>query len=203
MRLSISEILENASKYNSNQEIIDYLHKNDNQALRIILKYAYDNTIKWLLPEGPAPYTPSEILDQHGLLYTEARRLYLFVEGGNPNLSQMRRETLFIQLLEAADKKDAELLVAIKDKTLPYENITPDLVDEAFPGLLVEKVDNKKNSKIEKNPLDISQKIHKIENVKTKPQKPKSVVSEETRKKLSEKKLEYWKRRKAKEAETK
>jgi len=76
------------------------------------------------------------LVDQHHRLFTEARKLYLFVEGGSPNLKQLRRETLFVELLETVDPEDAKLLLAIKDKTLPYPGVTLDIVNQAFPGLI-------------------------------------------------------------------
>jgi hypothetical protein len=69
-------------------------------------------------------------------LYQEQRRLYLFIAGGHPDLSQLRRETLFIQVLESIPPEEAELLLAVKDKKLPYKGITKEIVQEAFPGLL-------------------------------------------------------------------
>jgi hypothetical protein len=44
----------------------------------------------------------------------------------------MRRESLFITLLESVDPKDAKLLLSVKNKKLPYKNITKDLIQEAF-----------------------------------------------------------------------
>lgn len=136
MRKSISEILEEASKASTNEDKIRILRANDSFALRVVLQYALDPNIKWLLPKGKVPYKPSDYPDAHGVLYKEARRLYLFVEGGNPNLKQPRREYLYIELLESVDKKDAELLVAIKDKKIPYKGINYKLVKEAFPEIL-------------------------------------------------------------------
>jgi hypothetical protein len=58
------------------------------------------------------------------------------MEGGNPNLKPIKREQIFIQMLEAVSADDAQLLIAMKDKKSPYKNITKDIVNEAFPGLL-------------------------------------------------------------------
>lgn len=138
MRLSISEILKLVSKHKSTEAKVEELRKHANPTLTTILKYALDPTIKWALPEGAPPYKPNEFPDQHGVLYAETRRLYLFLEGGNPNLSKLRRETLFIQLLENVDPEDAKLLIAAKDKTVPYKNINLKVVTQAFPGLIAE-----------------------------------------------------------------
>ena len=125
---------------------IDWLYKNDSPALRAILKYAYDPKVKFILPEGAPPYKQNQLPDLQSVLYSELRKLYLFVEGGNPNLKQTRREYLFIQLLENLDKEDAELIVAVKDKKIPYKGITAKLVKEAFPGLIVEQPSNEEHT---------------------------------------------------------
>lgn len=136
MKLSLSEILKNASEFDKKQDRINYLMQYDSPALRALLKYAYDDKVKFLLPEGEPPYKPNELPDQEGILYSELRRLYLFIEGGNPNLKPMRREYLFVQLLETVNKDDAKLLIAVKDKKIPYKGITKKFIEEVYPGLL-------------------------------------------------------------------
>lgn len=136
MRLMISEILENASKLKTKAEKINYLRSQQSPALLAIIKYALDPKVKFLLPEGPVPFKKTEAVEAQGMLYSEARKIYLFIEGGHPNLTKMKRETLFIQLLESVDPKDAALLVGVKDKKLPYPGLTKKFMDEAFPGLL-------------------------------------------------------------------
>lgn len=133
-RKPISWILEYTSKL-PKEEQIACLQANGGPAITTILKYAFDPNIRWLLPEGPAPYTPCEFPNLDNMLYSEIRRLYLFVEGGNDNLNPLKREAMFIDLLESLLPADAELVVAIKDKKLPYEGLTADTVLKAFPGL--------------------------------------------------------------------
>lgn len=138
MRLSISEILKLASKNKSTDKKVEVLRQYASPTLTTVLKYALDPTIKWALPEGAPPYKPNVYPDQHGVLYAETRRLYLFIEGGNPNLTKWKRENLFIQFLENIDPEDAKLMIAVKDKTLPYKGINIKVVNEAFPGLITE-----------------------------------------------------------------
>ena len=69
-------------------------------------------------------------------LYGLLRKLYLFVEGGNPNLKPARREYLFIELLESVHPSEAELLCQIKDKKLKCNGLTYNLVKETFPELI-------------------------------------------------------------------
>ena len=108
---------------------------NGHPVLKSILKYALDPNIKFLLPEGVPPYKPN-VYDEPKALLAEANRIYLFIEGGNPNLKPLRREQMFIQMLEYVSPNDAVLLLAMKDKKLPFKNITKEMVREAFPGLL-------------------------------------------------------------------
>jgi len=136
MKLGISEILAKASTITNDIERIGYLRQNQSTVLHTILRGAFDSGIKWALPSGVPPYKPNDLVDQHHRLFTEARKLYLFIEGGSPNLKPLRRETLFVELLEAVDPEDAKLLLAIKDKTLPYPGVTVDIVNQAFPGLI-------------------------------------------------------------------
>lgn len=139
MRLSISEILEKASKLSKTQDKIDFLRQHWSQPLGMVIKYALDPNVKFNLPEGAPPYKPNDIVGQETRLYSEARKLYLFLEGSNKNLNKIRREALFIEMLENVDPKDAELLIAMKDKKLPYKNLNVKLFKEAYPGLIEEE----------------------------------------------------------------
>lgn len=134
-RKSIAWILEFTSKLPNEEEQIKCLQANDNSAIRTVLKFCFDPNIKWLLPEGDAPYKPCEYPNMDNMLYSEARRLYLFVEGGNPNLTTLKRESMFVELLQSITPEDAKLLVSIKDKKLPYKGLTSKTVLKAFPGL--------------------------------------------------------------------
>lgn len=135
MRKSLAWILEQVCKL-PEEEQIKALQQNDNSAIRTILKFCYAPEIKWILPPGAPPYTPCEFPNIENMLYSEARRLYLFVEGGNPNLTNLKRETMFIDLLQSVTPDDAKLLIAIKDKKLPYEGkLTKKTILKAYPGL--------------------------------------------------------------------
>ena len=136
MRLGIAEILGKAMEHKTEAEKIDYLRKNDNIAIRMLLKMSCDKNLKWALPEGDPPYKPCPYDDQEGMLYNEVRRMYIFHEGGNPNLKPGRREQLFVQMLESLDKEDAKLVLGVKNKKLPYKGLTPRLINKVWPGLI-------------------------------------------------------------------
>ena len=137
VRISITEIITGASSKKSNQEKIDFLRANDNPALRIVLKYTYDNSIEFLVPDSPPPWNKNEFEDEaKALLYKEARRLKIFVKGGGyDNLNQVKRESLFISLLEDVDNDDAETLCQMITKK-PFKGLSKKTIEEAFPDLI-------------------------------------------------------------------
>jgi len=136
MKLGVAEILENVSNLRTKEEKIAMLRANNTVALQTVLRGAFDPTIVWALPEGAPPYKPNDLVDQQHRFYAECRKMYLFIQGGHSSLKQTRREQLYVELLETIDPKDANLLIAIKDKKMPYKGITRELVNEAIPGLL-------------------------------------------------------------------
>lgn len=145
MRKKLYQILKEVSEFTPASDRHLFLKQNESVAIRALLRYAFDKNVKFLLPKGNPPYKPFEGHDAEGRLYTEIRRLYLFVEGGNPNLKPLRREALFIQILESVDPEDAKLVLAIKDKKLPFKGITEKTVRQAFPDLLPPEENNEQN----------------------------------------------------------
>jgi|TARA_B110000263_G_C15268696_1_gene492365 hypothetical protein len=138
MSISLVHILADVAKAKNKKDKKEILLKHGNNgALREILKYTYDPNIKFLLPPGNPPY--KSVVDESEnptYLYGLVRKLYLFVEGGNPNLKPNRREYLFIELLESIHPKEAELLLQVKDKKLKCNGLTYNLVKETFPKLI-------------------------------------------------------------------
>jgi len=132
---SVSALLTEINSLKTKDAVVQALIVNGHPVLKNILKYMCDPTIKFLLPEGTPPYKASIFKEPKALL-AEAHKIYLFVEGGNPNIKPLKRERLFIDILESIDKEDAELLIAMKDKINPYKYITPDIINTAFPGLI-------------------------------------------------------------------
>ena len=128
------EIASKSKKDEKKEVLLKYAN---NGAFREILKYAFDPNIKFLLPPGNPPYN-SVVDDSENptYLYGLVRKLYLFVEGGNPNLKLARREYLFIELLESLHPSEADLLLQVKDKKIKCRGLTYNLVKETFPNLI-------------------------------------------------------------------
>ena len=133
----MSEIATKINNAKDKPRKLKVLQDNDSVPLRQVLKGAFDPNIEWLLPKGTdVPYTVNDapIGTEHTLLSQEAKRLYLFTKGGDNTLTQNKRETLFIQMLEGLHESEAKLLVAAKDKRLHqvYKGLSQQVVKEAF-----------------------------------------------------------------------
>jgi hypothetical protein len=137
-RLLISEVLQKVSNAKTKTEKVKLLQEYNSQALRSILIWNYDDTVISMLPEGEVPFRPNEAPagTEHTILEQEYRKLYNYIKGGNNELKQMRRENMFVQLLEGLHSSEAELLVLVKDGNLQQKyRITKAVVEEAFPQI--------------------------------------------------------------------
>ena len=160
----VFEVLELASKQRTNAKKVEVLKTYEHDSLKVIFVWNFDESVISLLPEGEVPYgnaddqsvysgTLSENLlreaaggesatgqDLDGRGKTSLRReyqnLYHYVKGGNNGLSTIRREMMFINLLQGLHPKEAEVLVLVKDKKLGDKyKITLDIVKEAYPDI--------------------------------------------------------------------
>ena len=130
------EILTKVNNAKDKPAKIAVLKKHDSVALRQVLKGAFDPKIKWDLPEGVPPFKRNDAPagTEHTSLFAEARRLWHFVKDADPNLTKAKREMMFIQLLEGLQEDDADLMIAVKEKSLNkrYKGLTDAVVKEAF-----------------------------------------------------------------------
>ena len=130
------EILTKVNNAKDKPAKIAVLKKHDSVPLRQVLKGAFDPKIIWYLPEGTPPFKRNDAPagTEHTSLFAEARRLWHFVKDADPNLTKAKREMMFIQLLEGLQEDDADLMIAVKEKTLNkrYKGLTDAVVKEAF-----------------------------------------------------------------------
>lgn len=132
----LTEVLEFVSKQRSKAKKVEALKEYDTDALRAILIWNYEAVS--MLPEGQVPYSPNEAPKgtEHQQLSTEYKRLYHFVKGGNDALKPLRRESMFIQLLEGLHADEAALLCKVKDRRLEEDyKINLDIIKEAYPDI--------------------------------------------------------------------
>jgi len=137
-RLLLSEILRKVSNAKTKAEKISLLRKYNTPALRQLLIINFDESVISLLPEGDVPFTPNDAPagTDHTRLEQQYRGLYRFFKGG-AKLPTLKRESMFVQLLEGLAHEEAELLVLVKDGQLnkEYKRITKAVVQEAFPQI--------------------------------------------------------------------
>ena len=128
----------------------------ENGALRLLFEYAYDPLKKMVLPEGDPPYKEdvAPIGMSPGNLMMEVKKLYIFCR---TDLTALRRESIFVQLLEGLHPSEAKLILAVKDQDLTklYKNLSHKF---AFDNGLVSIVPLEKVKKERKKSVKTGQK---------------------------------------------
>ena len=160
----VFEILELASSQRTSAKKVEVLQKYEDNSIKAILIWNFDDSVISMIPEGEVPYgDPNEQTvfdgslsenivnetkgglsatgqDLDGRNKTSLRKewttLYNFVKGGNDSLTKTRREMMFINLLRGLHPKEAELLCLVKDKLLQSKyRLTKANVQEAYPDI--------------------------------------------------------------------
>jgi hypothetical protein len=140
----VHEIFTKVNNAKDKPKKVAVLKQYDTPQLRSICKAAFDPAIKFLLPAGDVPFIPNDAPEgtEHTRLEHEARTLQNYVSltvgektmPANATLNSMKRETMFIQLLEGLSEGEAKLLIIIKDKAIhrKYKGLNSAVVREAF-----------------------------------------------------------------------
>ena len=134
----VTEILKKVSSAKTKKEKVDLLQEYNNNGLRSILIINFDESLQFLLPEGEVPFKANDAPagTDHTRLDHEYKGLYRYFKGGDSSLKSMRREQLFVQLLEGLHKDEAEMLVLACNKELQSKyRVTKAVVSEAFPQI--------------------------------------------------------------------
>ena len=160
------EILDATSKQRTKARKIEVLQKYAHNSIMAVLIWNFDESVISLLPEGDVPYgntrednsvtgtLSDKINDAVGMMAEsgstslgsqdqgkasirkEFTKFYNFLKGGNSGLSSLRRETMFINILEGLHPLEAEILILTKDKRLTDKyKITKDVVSAAYPQI--------------------------------------------------------------------
>ena len=134
----MNEILELVSEQKTDAKKVAILREYECDIIKSLFIWNFDDSIISLLPEGKVPYKPNEspLGTDHSSLRREQRSLYNFVKGGNDQLSTIRRETIFIQMLEGLHPKEADIIIAVKDRDLEdMYDVSFEVVEEAYPDI--------------------------------------------------------------------
>jgi len=135
----IHEVLDLVSKQRSKAKKVEILKQYEDSSIKAIFIWNFDPSVISAIPEGQVPYKENEVPvgTDHTSLRREYKNLYHFIKGGNDGLSSLRRETMFIQLLEGLHPKEAEIICLVKDKQLQTKyNINENDVKEAYSDIL-------------------------------------------------------------------
>ncbi len=137
---NVRETLEEVAKAKTREDKREVLKKRENLATKILLQLNYHPDAKWLLPPGAPPYEPAKQGDMtSNSFHYEVKKLDYYTDPSPHPLSELpmlRREAMFVGLLERLDPQDAEMMIAIKDKKLSYKGLTYKLVKDTWPDLL-------------------------------------------------------------------
>ena len=160
------EVFDAASKQRSKAKKVEVLRRYAHDSILALFIWNFDETAISLLPPGDVPYGTNrednsmtgtlsdKINDAVGKMNEmgsnslgsqdqgkasirkEYTKFYNFIKGGNDSLSSLRRETMFINILEGLHPLEAEIIVLVKDKNLETKyKITKDIVSEAYPDI--------------------------------------------------------------------
>ena len=161
------EVLDAASKQRTKAKKIEVLKTYAHDSIMALLIWNFDETAISLLPEGDVPYgntrednsmtgtLSDKINDAVGKMAEmgsnslgsqdqgkasirkEYTKFYNFLKGGNNGLSSLRRETMFINILEGLHPLEAEILVLVKDGRLSEKyKITKEIAGAAYPQIV-------------------------------------------------------------------
>ena len=162
----VFEVLEAASKQRTKARKIEVLQKYAHNSIMAVLIWNFDESVISLLPEGDVPYgntrednsvtgtLSDKISDAVGKMSEmgsnslgsqdqgkasirkEYTKFYNFLKGGNDKLNSLRRETMFINILEGLHPLEAEILILVKDKKLTDRyKITKEIASAAYPQI--------------------------------------------------------------------
>ena len=141
----VHEILEAVDSERVKAKKLEILRTHGDDSFKMTMIWNFDESVVSMLPEGNVPYQPVESdvqasidkgLPQRSTIRNTARQFYRFVKGGDDAMNKIKRESLFINILETLPPPEAEILVLVKDKALNTKyNITKELVAEAYPEI--------------------------------------------------------------------
>ena len=141
----VHELLEAVDSERVKTKKLDILRTHGDDSFKMVMIWNFDESVISMLPEGNVPYQPVESdvqasvdkgLPQRTTIRNSARNFYRFIKGGDDMMNKIKRESLFINILETLPPPEADIIVLVKDKALNTKyNITKELVAEAYPEI--------------------------------------------------------------------
>lgn len=141
----VHELLEAVDAERIKAKKVDLLRTHGEDSFKMVMIWNFDPSVVSVLPEGSVPYQPvdtAELADKEKGVPSRttirncANQFYRFVKGGDDQLNKIKRETIFINLLQTLPQPEAEILILAKDKALGTKyGITQELVSAAWPEI--------------------------------------------------------------------
>lgn len=140
-KLLIHEVFDKIRELKSKEERVEFLKKYQFKQLRTLLQLCYNDKIQLDLPEGKPPFQKNP---ETKFPITSYQKIFAPIGQlikGNP-MPRIKKEKIFIGMLEQLHPVDAQLLLAAKDGKLDsvyarkYASMSKTLVEEALPELL-------------------------------------------------------------------
>ena len=139
---SVVEILGLVEETSGKQAKVDILKQFiERQDVKYALKAAFDSRVQFTLPDGlPDGFvvgdadTPEGAMDMAPERFIRVyKRMQYWVKGGNANTTSKaaKQEEIFLNTLRSLEKSEAEFLLAIKDKTMPFKSVTKEICELA------------------------------------------------------------------------
>ena len=101
------------------------------------VRCVFDKKITFLLPDSRPPFTPAEEQAVPSSWHRQNTNLTYFVKGLKADhINTIRRESMYIGMLESVHPQDAEILIDMIAKKTPCKGLTVEVVKEVFPNLL-------------------------------------------------------------------
>ena len=134
----ISDVLKQTAKLKTKVDKIAYLRKMNSAPLRDILRINFDDDIISMLPPGAPPYKKDDMPDgmNYATLQNQYKKFKYFFKGQYTDMNPIKRESMFLEILESIHPSDAQVFIDAKDKKLKYKGLTKKLVMDTFPNLI-------------------------------------------------------------------
>lgn len=133
------EIFDSIAKSTNKEQVVNILRQNDNLKFKTFLQAAYSPRVVFETPIPPYRPAPEPEGLNWTLLENEIPKLYRFVKNHpakSKGLNIQKQKELLMVVLESLHKREAELLVNAMNKKLNIPNLTEEIINEVFPGLL-------------------------------------------------------------------
>ncbi len=135
----VHEIFDAVSSERIGSKKIEILQRFNENYIKSVLIWNFDPSITSVIPDGEVPIQPKENpeVSPSSSIKKEWSKFYNFVKGGNDSMNKLRKETMFINILESLHPLEAEILVLVKDKKLQTKyNITKEIVTQSYPDIV-------------------------------------------------------------------